>query len=97
MWIASKLLDQAADSSQHRFPVGHRTADFFQHFRKRREDCVALGIILDPLDMKMDETFAALQLRPRAERDEMTSIIASNVDDRMGDEANRDLSFREIS
>src|SRR6516164_6329204 len=47
--------------------------------------------------MKMDETFAALQLRTRAKRDEMTGIIASNVDDRMGDEANPDPSFRKIS
>src|SRR6478735_2872935 len=96
MWIACKLLDQAADSRQHRFPIVDRTTYFFQHLRDRCDDGVALGIILDPLDMKMDKAFAALQLRTRAECDETTCIIAGNVDYRMGNEAHRDFSFRDI-
>ena len=96
MRIASKLLDQGADSRQYRFPIGDRTTYLFQHLRERGDDGITLGIILDALEMQINKAFAALQLRARAEGDEATSIIAGNVDDRMGDEAHRDFSFREI-
>jgi len=49
-----------------------------QHLRDRCDDGVALGIIIDPLDMKMDKAFAALQLRTRAECDKTTCIIPGN-------------------